>query len=81
MKGLIEFEFRVLAFSNTPVLQHSNTPSTSNLDKKRRPEGRLFSTAVRVQLYFGVNSLFENQLLVLFEFITVFQTLVLVLAD
>ena len=43
--------------------------------------GRLFISAVGVYLYFGVNPLFENQLLVLFELVTVFQALVLVLAD
>lgn len=43
--------------------------------------GRLFLSAVGVQLYLGINSLFENQLLVLFELVTVFQALVLVLAD
>ena len=37
MNGLIEFELRVFAFSNTPVLQHSNTPATSNLNKKGDP--------------------------------------------
>jgi hypothetical protein len=26
MKGLIEIEFRALAFSNTPILHHSSTP-------------------------------------------------------
>ena len=43
--------------------------------------GRLFISAVGVRLDFGVNSLFENQLLVLFELVTVFQALVLVLAN
>ena len=43
--------------------------------------GRLFISAVGVRLDFGVNSLFENQLLILFELVTVFQALVLVLAD
>ena len=43
--------------------------------------GRLFISPVGVQLYFGVDPLFENQLLVLFELVTVFQALVLVLAD
>ena len=43
--------------------------------------GRLFLSVVGVQLYFGVNSLLENQLLVLFKLVAVFQALVLVLAD
>jgi hypothetical protein len=36
---------------------------------------------VRVWLYFGVNPLFEDELLVFFELFTVFQALVLILTD
>jgi hypothetical protein len=43
MKGLIEFQFRVLAFSNTPVLQHSHTPSTLNPNKKGDPKAAFLS--------------------------------------
>ena len=49
--------------------------------KKRRPHGRLFSSVARVDLYLGVDPLFEDELLVLLELITVLQALVLILAD
>ena len=49
--------------------------------KKRRPEGRLYLIAMRVWLNLGVNTLFEDELLVFFELLTIFQALVLVLTD
>jgi hypothetical protein len=49
--------------------------------KKRRPAGRLFCSGVRVSLYLGIDSLFEDNLLVFLELITVFKALVFILAD
>jgi hypothetical protein len=40
-----------------------------------------FSSVTRVDLYLGVDPLFEDELLVLLELITVLQALVLILAD
>jgi hypothetical protein len=48
--------------------------------KKGGPVAALFSTT-RVKLYLGVDPLFEDELLVLLELITVLQALVLILAD
>jgi hypothetical protein len=50
-------------------------------EKKRRPCGRPFFSTARVKLYLGVDPLFEDELLVLLELVTVLQALVLILAD
>jgi hypothetical protein len=49
--------------------------------KKGGPEAAFFSSAARVNLYLGVDPLFEDKLLVLLELITVLQALVLILTD
>ena len=49
-------------------------------NKKSGPEAAFFSSVVNVNLYLGVDPLFEDELLVLLELITVLQALVLVLA-
>ena len=53
----------------------------SDETRKGGLEAALFSSVARVNLYFGVDPLFENELLVLLEFITVLQALVFILTD
>ena len=49
--------------------------------KKAALRPPFFSSVARVNLYLGVDPLFEDELLVLLELITVLQALVLILAD